>query len=218
LPFATPGRVYSGIQIPKNQKPQLLKSGFVDRRHPAPVVVERLVIAPAVIDAAPALVGRRWPPGRVVISRPLATWATRSTLAAGRGSLIAPSGRGPLVVSTLTALTARPLAVAELGTVGGPVGRLRRRYRGSRPIAPIANAIAEPQVNCLKFMISRLSRLVKASCFTATAAGYEAKLCVSFACLGVRYAPRVPVNRQDQMRVSPRSRHARHAVTSQSFS
>jgi hypothetical protein len=44
----------------------------------------------------------------------------------------------------------------------------------------MASAIAEPQVNRLKFMISRLSRLVKTRWSTATPAGYEANLCMSF--------------------------------------
>src|ERR1700682_3339681 len=117
---------------PDAEEPEapVVEIGVVDRRHPAPVVVERLVIAPAVIDAAPALIGRRWAPGRVVVPRPRATWAARSTaarsttstLAAGRGPLIVPSGRGPLVVSALTARAARPLAVTELARLGARLG------------------------------------------------------------------------------------------------
>jgi hypothetical protein len=54
-----------------------------------------------------------------VVPRPRATWSTRSTGAA-RATLVA--GRGSLVVSALTALAARPLAVTELARLGARLG------------------------------------------------------------------------------------------------
>jgi len=47
-------------QMPKNQKPQSLKSGSEDRSHLGVVVVERLVVVAALVDAAPSEVRRRW--------------------------------------------------------------------------------------------------------------------------------------------------------------
>src|ERR1700694_1949370 len=102
-----PGHQDRGLQRnPDAEEPEapVVEVGVVDRRHPAAVVVERLVIAPAVIDAAPGLVRRRgrrclivpagltgpsWPAGRGSLIVP-----------AGRGSLIVPAGRGSLIVPT----------------------------------------------------------------------------------------------------------------------
>ena len=51
------------------EKPQLLKSGLKIGVTQLPAVVERLVIAPAVIDAAPALIGSAAVAGRIVVRR-----------------------------------------------------------------------------------------------------------------------------------------------------
>ena len=67
-----------------------------------------------------------------------------------------PSGLRPLVVSTRSAGAARAWLLPNWQG-WGQVGRLRPRYPTVRTDAPTANATtAELQVNCLKFMISRL--------------------------------------------------------------
>ena len=52
----------SGIQMPKNQKPQLREVLIEDRLNPAAPVVERLMVETTLIDATPAEVWGRWSP------------------------------------------------------------------------------------------------------------------------------------------------------------
>lgn len=69
----------------------------------------------------------------------------------------------------------------------------------------------------MKFMISRLSRLVKARWSTTTSAAYVAKLCVRFGVVRSALGASVTCQLTGQIGAPQSSRHARHAVTSQSF-
>jgi hypothetical protein len=120
---AAPGPALQRDPDAEEPEAPVVEVGVVDRRHPAAVVVERLVIAPAVIDAAPGLVRR----GRRSLIVPAGL--TGPTWPAGRGSLIVPAGRGSLIVPTRrgslvgSAGSARwrtpwPLAIPELARWG----------------------------------------------------------------------------------------------------
>lgn len=194
----------AGIQIPKNQKPQLLKSGS-DRRHPAAVVVERLVIAPALTDATPGLIGRRWPPARIVGRRRRPTGPTRPAPVARRASLVLSAGWGAaraLAIPELAGCVAR-LGARNPGT-GGQQRRAGQRDRGT------AGQMLE--IHDQPPLAVGQSRMDNRDCRRLFSEAMR-----EFG--GVRTAParRRYLSTDRSTWVSRPSRHARHAVTSQNF-